>query len=62
MSKITIGIEESLWRELLQLKLDLKIRTFDGVINYLLKNREPSQVLLPCHKLKPVHNKKVNSK
>jgi len=54
MARITIGIEEDLWRSLIQLKLDLKIRTFDEVISYLLNNqtRMPSAISHPCDKLK----------
>jgi predicted CopG family antitoxin len=57
MAKITIGIDENIWRKLMQMKIDKKLRTFDDVINYLIK-REASQISLPNHKPKSVHNKK----
>jgi hypothetical protein len=34
--RITIGIDEDIWRNLMQLKIDKKLRTFDDVILYLL--------------------------
>jgi hypothetical protein len=36
-NKHNLNIEEDIWRNLCQLKLDLKLRTFDEVLNYLLK-------------------------
>ena len=40
MARITIGIEENVWRSLIQLKLDLKLRTFDDVITHLINNQK----------------------
>jgi hypothetical protein len=34
--RITIGIDTDIWRNLMQLKIDKKLRTFDDVILYLL--------------------------
>lgn len=38
MERITIGISEDLWAELLNIKAKNKIRSFDDVIKLLLNN------------------------
>ena len=38
--RITIGIYESSWRKLIQLKLDKHLRTFDEVLNYLFEKEK----------------------
>jgi len=40
MPKITIGIDEVIWKKLCQLKIDKDLRTFDDVIEYLLKEEK----------------------
>lgn len=37
MSKISVGVEEENWKKLMQLKIDKDLKTFDDVIDYLLK-------------------------
>jgi hypothetical protein len=34
---ITIGIDLSIWKQLMQLKLDKDLKTHNDVLNYLLK-------------------------
>ncbi len=35
--RITITINKNIWKELLKLKINKELRTFDEVITYLLK-------------------------
>lgn len=43
MSKITIGIDRELWKKLIQIKIDKDLKTFDDIIDYLLKNQKGSK-------------------
>ena len=43
MSKISVGVEEENWKKLMQLKIDKDLKTFDDVINFLLKKRKENK-------------------
>jgi hypothetical protein len=39
MDKITITIDRKIYNKLVMLKLNKKLRTFDEVLNYILKSK-----------------------